>query len=151
MRCDGPGASGRSSAGFNADAGLAEREISMGDDFGRSDTSSMRAEELSGSRGGVGTKERSDSLDGEDELSVAMRSLSRQPRSARDARRVLRSWLWLNPRSRSLPLSRCARGDGSVKDAARGEDMVQPCTVGLRRRRMSGTISSLDWLVKSVS
>ena len=65
-------------------------QMSIGEDFGRSLVSSIRELFPSACKGGVGTKDRSDSLDGEEELSVPIRSLSRKPRSARDARRASR-------------------------------------------------------------
>ena len=94
-----------SAGGFKADAGLAEREMSMGDDLGRSDSSSSRAPSIFS--GGVGT---SDSLEG-DELSVVIRSLSRKP--------VPASSSISPPRHRSLPFA--LREGVRLKELERGE------------------------------
>ena len=75
-----PGCSRMSAGGFNAEAGLALRDRSMGDDFGLSESSSICA--LFPSR--IGGVLISDSLDG-DELSVSIRSLSRNPRMPSDS------------------------------------------------------------------
>lgn len=132
----GPAVSKMSAGGLSVAAGLAEREMSIGDDLGRSESSSRR--ELPARKGGVWT---SDSLDG-DELSVAiLLSLSRKPPTSTSS-----------PLSfsmhRSLPF--VLRVGGSVNGVvARGDCILcsvvhQLWIVGRRTRFSSGAVSSLD-------
>ena len=132
-----------SAGGFNADAGLAEREMSMGDDFGLSEVSSIRW--LSNRIGKEGMV-KSSSLDG-DELSVVILSLSRKPPP------MSSPLLSQSPSDdRSLPLRDL--GDGSVKVLASGEltrwsSPNHRLCVGRRTRFGSGVASSLDCIDSS--
>lgn len=118
--------------------GLAERDISMGEDLGLSTTPSMRRP----STGIGGVALLSDSLDGL-ELSVVIRSrvISRKtsPQSPE-----LSTERFLPLLVRELRLS----GLGSVKVFVRGELMRSPSHqfvwVGRRLRRVSGAASSFD-------
>lgn len=101
-----------SAGGFKAEAGLAERDISIGDGFGRSVTSSKRG--FSNLRGGVDPFE---SLEGE-ELSVVIRSLSRKRVAASLSFMSVVSSSSLPPHL-SFPFE--PRGDGMVKVFERGE------------------------------
>lgn len=123
-----------SAGGFREAAGLAEREISMGEDFGRSEGSSIRGS--SSRSGGVGM---SDSLEG-DELSVAILSLSRKPHSEPSS--TTASF------STHRPFPFAIRADGIVNEVERGDcsrdsGSHQLCIVGRLERLSIGAMSSL--------
>ena len=141
-KLEGAGASCISAAGFNADEGLAERDMSIGDDLGLSETSSIR-----GLSKRMWRTERSDSLEG-DELLVVILSLSRKlPLMSSASPSPSPSVLVL----RSLPLL------GSVKVFERGE-LTRGSSpnhrllekVGRRIRFRSGVESSLDCIESSM-